>query len=107
MNNKNIVVVGKTGCGKSELIERISNGTIKNITGKGLKSKTKQTTVYSIENLGCNIADTPGLCDSESKDQIFLDQLVDRLRDIFLYLLLKKDSLIIYKWVYVLYLIYL
>jgi len=76
----NIIFIGPTGAGKSSLIENLSQGNIKDISSNELKSKTVTTEFYDFSNLGCKIADTPGLGDSQSRDQIFLDQFVDKLQ---------------------------
>jgi len=76
------VFIGKTGAGKSKIIENITvntNYAVTGISGSTLESTTKQTNFYVCDN--CTFVDTPGLGDSEGKDQIFLDQFIGAMQD--------------------------
>ena len=76
---KNILLVGKTGKGKSRITEILCNKT-------GLSSNTRtnsytnQIHCYSLPNNEFTIIDTPGFGDSEGRDNIFIGQLYQLLK---------------------------
>lgn len=79
---KVLVAVGPTGSGKSYLVKKYNVENKQPEIGSALESKTAQTTAY-VANVGGEevlMYDTPGLGDSEQRDQIFLDELVQTLQ---------------------------
>jgi len=77
-----LLCVGPTGSGKSRLIKKyVSEGKQPEV-GHSLESKTAETKPFLcvIENEECIMYDTPGLGDTEKRDQVFLDELVQTLQ---------------------------
>jgi len=81
-----IILIGRTGCGKSTVGNRLTLDITKDgNTGQfaarsGGKSCTdKVDCCYMIENYSfmTSIIDTPGLDDTEGRDQIFLQSIID------------------------------
>jgi len=78
----NVVFVGMTGVGKSYIISQICDVKEK-IDSSSKESFTVSTDFYpsktNINIKPCNVADTPGLCDSNDRDQQFIDSFVNKL----------------------------
>jgi len=76
LKDKTILFLGRTGSGKSTLINDILNENAK--IGHGAKSCTDEIKIYDKNNVKC--IDTPGLNDSENRDQEFLNKLYNDLK---------------------------
>lgn len=74
---KNILVIGKTGSGKSSFVETVIEKDL-GIVGHSANSCTTQIQIFKRENL--TLIDSPGLDDEYGRDQEFLDQLHDKLQ---------------------------
>ena len=75
---KNILLVGKTGKGKSRIIEILCNETGLSSNDR-TNSCTNKVTEHLLPNNEFNIIDTPGFGDSEGRDSLFIGQLYNLL----------------------------
>eukprot|EP01118_Nematostelium_gracile_P010457 TRINITY_DN3600_c0_g1_i1.p1 TRINITY_DN3600_c0_g1~~TRINITY_DN3600_c0_g1_i1.p1 ORF type:complete len:306 (+),score=78.04 TRINITY_DN3600_c0_g1_i1:67-918(+) len=78
---KAALFVGPTGAGKSQQISRYSKGAPP-VVGNDLQSQTTETKAYEVDLNGQKALfyDTPGLGDSQQRDQVFLNELVETLQ---------------------------
>lgn len=74
----NVLVVGGTGVGKSSTINALFN-TEKAKVGQGSNPETMDITCYELNNMV--IWDTPGLGDSEAKDAIHKQKIIQKLQE--------------------------
>jgi len=75
-----VLVVGKTGIGKSTMVNALTGADIK--TNTGLMSVSEKTLGFEVKKCSKKVVifDTPGLGDSESRDQLFLNQLIETMQ---------------------------
>jgi len=80
-STKRLLVVGPTGSGKSQLIDKYTTGAHP-IIGQTMQSESTETVAYPT-NIGgevCTTYDTPGMGDSQQRDQSFLNNMVETLQ---------------------------
>jgi ribosome biogenesis GTPase A len=64
--NRNLMIIGCTGAGKSSLINFLCNGNMVKVSSDATHSCTKGITKISLSNLNINLFDSPGFGDLEA-----------------------------------------